>query len=211
MLFHVCIFISQLWYNENISCLIKVCLSLVHCNVYGLDFINFFYFISFQISVPSKSPKDSLAFGEGYKSDTDLIRHSKTSVPWHSPSDSQIGAHTTSTNNACFPSSPKSPLNITTQAISSDQGTYPLVMSPPSTTVAMVTNHDRQLNLPGSTGFQVTVWSKNGGNIPNIADIFGTPKVPHISNSASPGKCHLLSHNIVRNTFVITWHPSVIC
>jgi hypothetical protein len=64
------------------------------------------------------------------------------------------------------------PLNITTQAISSNQGTYPIVMSPQSTTVAMVTNHDRQLNLPGSTGFQVTVLSENGGNIPNIADIY---------------------------------------
>jgi hypothetical protein len=84
-------------------------------------------------------------------------------------------------------------------------------MSTPSTTVAMVTNQDKQLNLPGSTGIQVTVWSKNGGNIPNIADIFGTPKVPHILNAASPGQCLLLIHNIVRNTFVITCHPSSVC
>jgi hypothetical protein len=41
-------------------------------------------------------------------------------------------------------------------------------MSPQSTNVAMVSNHDRQLNLPGSTGFQVTVWSENGGNITKL-------------------------------------------
>jgi hypothetical protein len=49
----------------------------------------------------------------------------------------------------------------------------------------------------------VTVWSKNGGNIPNIADILGTSKVPHISNSASPGKCHLLSQWFVTMATVV--------
>lgn len=168
------------------------------------------------ISVPSKSPKDSLAFGVGYKSDTDLIRHSKTSFPCHSPSDSQIGAHTTSTNNASFPSSPKSALNISTQAISSNQGTHQIVMSPPSNTVATVTNHGRQLNLPGSTGFQMTFWSQNGGNIPNMANIFGTPKVPHISNSASPDRDPFdklflpLSKEIVSNWKNVARHLDIV-